>query len=567
MPNMSENHWLFGRFGHIEFPGGGAPISHPPSSLQSNEGCASISDPDTGELLFYVNGYNLWDGNHNLVATGLEGHSTSTQTVLILPPPAGGSLYHVIHTSLFGGFDIPFIWATESPITHSAYSVSGSGSTLSVQQVVAPTPMFGGVDHNERLTSVTNADGTGYWVIAQQANSTVFNVLSIVTDTPVELPAQSPGAPQQTSIGEVGYMRVTPDAKTLAYCDQISDEIVFCDFDNSTGQINYRCNISGTSRCYGLEFSRDSQLVYYSFDSIEQNPNGTPVPNLFQAPMPQQDALHSNSVVLHQETNAQEILGALQMAPDNKIYIIRNQQPNLSVIPNPEVPGVGCGFVEIALDASGAPLTFSEMGILGLPNFVQRADPKTPICEDFSNAINDTIKERFETHRERLKPCEEVEEQKWCAPVELPKFNPNVNVIWKHRECGGIAQNSCAIMLLTISNPYSNLTFSDVMVHSVIVVDADGQPVPVNGDGQPLLEIVPIGPYCFGDIGPCDYIAREFTVHGRGIDPGDYKILVDGICFDICLHQDTQVRCFHRLKLHLDLCHAGSKIRVAIKRL
>lgn len=543
MTNMMENHWLFGRFGHIEFPNGGAPVAHPESSMHAHEGCASISDPNTGELLFYVNGYNLWDGNHNLVASGLEGHATSTQTVLILPPPSAGSLYHVFHTGPFGGLDIPLVGSFESPITHSTYSVTGSGPNLSVQQVTPPTPMFGGGDHTERLTGVTNADGTGFWVMAQPIDSGLINIISVTSDTPVEMPPQSPGVPLQGSLTEIGYVRVTPDGKTLAYCDPASEEIIFCDFDTETAQISYRCKLSGFNNFYGLEFSSDSKLAYYTSGSHQ--PIGSP--NLFQAPVPQSDVLHSNSYIVQHTVNEGDFYGALQMAPDGKIYICQNQRTHLAVITNPNVQGAGCGFVEIAPDANGAPLEFSQYGLFGLPNFVQIADPKTPTCDTFSDTINDTIKERFETHQEQLKPCEEREDYKWCAPIDLPKFTPRVNVIWKHRECDGIAPKSCAIMLLTVSNPYSNVTFSNVMIHSVVVVNSDGEPVELTGDGQPLLEIVPIGPYCFGDIGPCDYIAREFTVHGRGIEPGDYKVLVDGICFDICLHQDTSA-CF---RLHV----------------
>jgi gliding motility-associated-like protein len=56
--------------------------------------------------------------------------------------------------------------------------------------------------------------------------------------------------------------------------------------------------------------------------------------------------------------------GAIQQGPDGKLYITQYNQPFLSVINNPDVLGVGCGFQPNAVSLS------NRNSVLGLPPFV-----------------------------------------------------------------------------------------------------------------------------------------------------------------------------------------------------
>ena len=98
-------------------------------------------------------------------------------------------------------------------------------------------------------------------------------------------------------------------------------------------------------------------------------------------------------------------------------------------------------------------------------------------------------------------------------------------------------------MVGSVVNRYSNVTLSNVVINRLRMADMGGAPVELTAEGLPILEIVPVGPYCFGDIGPCQHISREFTLHGRQAQPDEYRIMVDGLCFDVCLHHDKS-SCF-----------------------
>jgi PKD repeat protein len=89
-------------------------------------------------------------------------------------------------------------------------------------------------------------------------------------------------------------------------------------------------------------------------------------------------------------------IGALQMAPDGKIYVAKNSSPFCGVINDPSILGAGCNYVDNGFSIS------PNMGIEGLPNFIQSIfteAPALPIalfnttdnhicpgtCTDFSN--------------------------------------------------------------------------------------------------------------------------------------------------------------------------------------
>jgi hypothetical protein len=96
-----NNNWCFGDKAGLTFSNGN-PQAFTSSQMTSIEGCASVSDPVTGKLLFYSNGLQVWDANNNVMPNGnglLAGPSTSsTQGVFITPYPGNAKLYYLFTT-------------------------------------------------------------------------------------------------------------------------------------------------------------------------------------------------------------------------------------------------------------------------------------------------------------------------------------------------------------------------------------------------------------------------------------------------------------------------------------
>ncbi|HYV92189.1 MAG TPA: hypothetical protein VE978_10415, partial [Chitinophagales bacterium] len=89
------DNWYFGSYAGVSFSSG-VPVAFAGSPLYTNEGSAALSDSD-GNLLFYSDGYSIWDRTNTLMPNGtmLNGSSTCTQSALFVPYPGSDSLYYL----------------------------------------------------------------------------------------------------------------------------------------------------------------------------------------------------------------------------------------------------------------------------------------------------------------------------------------------------------------------------------------------------------------------------------------------------------------------------------------
>lgn len=128
-----------------------------------------------------------------------------------------------------------------------------------------------------------------------------------------------------------------------------------------------------------------------------------------------------------------------------------------------------------------------------------------------------------------------------CYLAELPKIKPSINIKWGDSQCDCIETNDFEVFCITVCNPFSNVSFNNFKIGRISICDENGNPVDLLPDGTPSVEIFPMGPYCFGDIGPCstdsnkgsNCVSREFVLRSRGAKGGKYKLKVDGVCFSI----------------------------------
>jgi hypothetical protein len=129
-----------------------------------------------------------------------------------------------------------------------------------------------------------------------------------------------------------------------------------------------------------------------------------------------------------------------------------------------------------------------------------------------------------------------------CKEVDLPKIEPCVSITWGESDCDCFETDDVETAIVSICNCYSNIAFSNVHISYFYITMSDGSPVPLLPDGTPSVMIIPVGPICFGDIGPCkegatNCISREIVIRTRGAKSGKYNIHIGGICYDIVLQQ------------------------------
>ncbi|MEO5998361.1 MAG: gliding motility-associated C-terminal domain-containing protein [Chitinophagaceae bacterium] len=344
------NNWFFGKNAALNF-GSGAPVFTPGSALVSPAGCSSISD-NQGNLLFYSNGVTVWNRNHQPMpnGTGLDGDAGATQSVLITFHPGNANLYYVFTMDKAGG---------ANGLRYSLVDMSlngGLGDVDGTQKNVVFN-LLG----SEKIGAVKHRNGRDIWLVVPFANSNSFFVYLIDCTGLISFPyVFNVGG----ALNSAGYMKFSPDGKKLAVAN-FGDNFEILDFDNSNGVLSNPQLIPSALpglNCgpYGVEFSPDSKLLYVT-EAYTCKPSNTY--DIYQFRL---DPLISNTVasrVLLDAGNT-NMAGALQLGPDNKIYIAYDGASYLGAINSPNTYGVACNLTKsILLQAPSA-------STLGLPNAI-----------------------------------------------------------------------------------------------------------------------------------------------------------------------------------------------------
>jgi gliding motility-associated-like protein len=354
-----NNNWYFGNRAAVTFVGNN-PIPSTNNLSVINEGCATVSDPTTGNLLFYTNGLQIWDSNNNIMLNGnglLSGASTSaTQGVLIVPYPSNSNLYYVFtvdETNNNGA----------NGFRYSVVDISlnnGLGDVITTQKNILIQS-----NTTERIAVTKNANGTGYWIVIHERNNNCFKAYSLTSSglntNPVisNIGSIHSSIPQANGDGTMGYMKFSPDGSRIAVAIYAANQIELFDFDDCSGLLSNSTSVSTLDNPYGVEFSPDNSKLYYSL-YYNAGFNGA----VYQLNLSSTN-LSPQLVGISSSINNQ-CMGALQLAPDNKIYIAINGESWLSAITQPNNIGVACGFVDQAIILPNIGL-FPTTGILGLP--------------------------------------------------------------------------------------------------------------------------------------------------------------------------------------------------------
>jgi hypothetical protein len=501
------------------------------------EGCAAVSDA-SGSLLFYTDGDQLYDAAgtfiHSTPPAPLGGTSSSAHAAIIVPPAGGGSLYHIFAVGDWDGT------SSMGPVTHTTVSVA-SGIAIPPPPPTDLTTL-GPQLAAEKLAAIPHHDCKKYWVVAFDGVTVGPGSLHAILVDSDAAPTTTVVSPYATSPGFC--VKFSPDGSLIAVTS--TDTIDILSFDRSTGLATPHSQITQfayTDRAYGVEFSPNGKYLYFTgflSGDIRRHTIGASGTS----------ALFSSTTLVGQWTvqgRGTYRVGALQLAPNGRIYGTKVTQTTLFEIAAPDHP-TNVQFNPVAQAGSGGPLTLPHQADLGLPTFTRIADDcrEAPPAEDRCAKLAAEVEELLashELHNSMLTCKGEAPGDPRCEPLDIPLLQPQVYIRWGDSKCDCIEGDDTEVMHLTVCNPYRNFTLSNLVVSQLIVVDGNGNPVPNLPNGDPSVELVPIGPYCFDDIAPCTCVTREFVLWLRGAPGGTYHIEVKGICFDACFHGDADA-CF-----------------------
>jgi gliding motility-associated-like protein len=374
------NHWYFGENAGLDFTSG-APVAVINGQLNTKEGCAVLSS-SAGQLLFYTNGVTVYDRNHQVMpnGTGLMGNYDTTQSATIVQKPGSTNLFYVFTLDAQAG---------PNGFRYSVIDLSlngGFGDVTNQKNILVYTPTC------EKIAIIKHANNIDFWVITHgfENNSFIAHTLSAsgLNTNPVIsnvgfAPMTNPVQPIYKA-ASIGYMKVSPNGKKIAvaYDRDLSVNAVLelLDFNNVNGAVSNPIQLStGGYSYYGLEFSPNSQLLYFSNVS-----NG----NVYQFNLQASDVAAS-AIPFFFSLNR---LGALQLAPNGKIYIAQFDTKYLGVINQPNVIGTGCNVQYNSLYLA------NKNCKSGLPSFNQSIFLKptieyTPVC------VGDNVVFNFNTNQ------------------------------------------------------------------------------------------------------------------------------------------------------------------------
>ncbi|MCE2504856.1 MAG: hypothetical protein J4G05_12515, partial [Chlorobi bacterium] len=357
------NVWYFGKHIGIDFNSGSPQLLSSPNIVLA-EGCASIADRKTGELLFYTNGRTVWNREHRVMENGegLLGHWSSTQSALIVPDPGDSLRYY-----LFTADAQPYEYRGNREISGINYSLvdmrlgDGLGALLEKN-----SPLFSDTA-TEKLAATQHANGRDFWIVAHEWNSDRFFAWLLtpngIEDTVISATGSVYDDPH-TGKGTIGYLKISPNGKLLAAAATFGAlGVELFDFDAHTGRIsNPRQIISPEANLYvyALSFSPRSCKLYLGADSIR---NAIAQYDVSSGEI--EDILKSRKVIYQSPFLGQGIgNSAYQIGPDGKIYspLLGSW---LSSIAYPDADGIACGYNPQALY-----LGDDAVAGLGLPNMI-----------------------------------------------------------------------------------------------------------------------------------------------------------------------------------------------------
>jgi len=343
--------WYFGENAGLDFNvDPAAPLTD--GSLDTEEGCSTVCNAQ-GDLLFYTDGITVYNKNHATMANGdnLDGNVSATQSSIIVQQPGSSVLYYIFTVDAHQN-------ALRNGLRYSIVDMSMNGG---LGAVTTKNTVLYGNEVCEKVTAVKHANGTDFWILMHRWDSRNFHAY-LLSSTGVGSAVISTVGIRHNSDrrSAIGYMKTSPNGNKLAVAIFTQNRVELFDFDSSSGTVSNPIQLNNYTSPYGVEFSPSGELLYVSLYTPGE---------LYQF-----DISSNNEATINASAqllgSGSWFYGALQLAPDNRIYLAKTNTSgttgslNLDVINNPDVGGAGANFAADSKNLSG------RRCWLGLPNFV-----------------------------------------------------------------------------------------------------------------------------------------------------------------------------------------------------
>ncbi len=341
---------------------------------------ASVSN-NKGELLFYTNGCQMLQADHQLMENGdslnfgkyyvewwqncKDGYN-GMQDLLILNDPGHEYGYYIIHKTISFTL-IPTRFYVES-IKYSHVDMSmnnGKGKVTIKNQIIHDDTYV----CSSFLSAVHHANGKDWWLIQMEEYDNTYYKVLIDENGAALRDSQDIGAKTTRNTSAGGCAKSSPVGNIWAWYTWENGLNLF-DFDRQTGQLsNQKTKIVpfGIRKVFtGLEFSPNGRFIYISA-----------VDTLLQVDLWKEDLPYE---VIGTYDGFQNPFSTdfilMNLAPDCKIYMNSSSSTkSMHVINHPNKKGKACDFRQHAIDL------FYSNGVLNMPNFPRLRVDEEDLCD------------------------------------------------------------------------------------------------------------------------------------------------------------------------------------------
>ena len=380
----NANIWYFGENAGVDF-NTGVPSAIMDGQINTQEGCASICDIN-GSLLFYTDGSNIWNSQHQIMpnGSGLLGSFSATQSAVIVPRPhySGSETNNIYYVFTIDNWQHDLVNGFNYSVVDMSLD-NGLGDIISTQKNIS---LHGKV--SEKICAVMHTNNKDVWIVTHDWDSNDFLVYLLTEDSIATTPIVSSvgGFHGGSYINSVGYMKATIDGLHIAVAIHSTGndgKFEAFDFNRSSGELSNPKIASGFHRPYGIEFSPDGTKLYASTITWASPPS-----NLYQFDL---EASDFSASMIQIESSTVDNIMALQLAPNGKIYVAIDFNEYLGVISNPDNSGLSCNYENQDLYLN------SRICKYGLPNqfyykgfqFFTGSERDTTICAGDSIYLED----------------------------------------------------------------------------------------------------------------------------------------------------------------------------------
>gem|GEM_PF-1877811 len=335
--------WHFGSNAGIDFrTSPPTPITCP---FKTVEGSTVLCNGVTGALLLSTEGSILYnrDGVPMPNGRGLAGHSNSTQPAIALPQPGHRTLVYLFTSDAGGYIDPPGTGINYSTVDLALDN--GLGDVVAKNVPLLPTAA-------EMLCAVRRPDSCSYWIIAHGWEDNAFHAWLFdsrgVVDPPVISRVGSihrdPANLPNSGIGTISIMKASMDGRHIAVTGLADSIVEVFSFDPASGVLSAPLSLPSSGLDYGVSFSPDARQLYVASNG---DPVNSILPTLVQYDLSAGSAaavVASRTMIYSAPDSFSYKIGALQLAPDGRIYLAKVDGPWLGVINNPNGAGAACNY-------------------------------------------------------------------------------------------------------------------------------------------------------------------------------------------------------------------------------